>query len=262
MTTPFALPPREGKPRKRGLTAMIDFGPDEMGWTGVRGLNDLLECTADYIDYGKIYALNALLLPEGVAAKVAKLYRDYDVTPFAGGILFEYAYEKNLLDSFAAHLKKLNLMGFEISENYITLGDDERRGLIDRFQKDGFEVIYEFGRKQPETPMSIDQLGGIVADMEACGIGHVIVEQSELDMLRDAEPQALDALPKQPWFEKIMIEGDPYQFPKQHADLIKDYGPDVNLANIASGQVLRLEGFRRGVGRAVNYSILDASEGY
>jgi phosphosulfolactate synthase len=88
------------------------------------------------------------------------------------------------------------------------------------------------------------------------------VEQSELDMLRDAEPQALDALPKQPWFEKIMIEGDPYQFPKQHADLIKDYGPDVNLANIASGQVLRLEGFRRGVGRAVNYSILDASEGY
>jgi phosphosulfolactate synthase len=44
--------------------------------------------------------------------------------------------------------------------------------------------------------------------------------------------------------------------------LIKDYGPDVNLANIAPGQVMRLEGFRRGVGRAVNYSILDSSEGY
>ncbi|MFT6582929.1 MAG: phosphosulfolactate synthase [Alphaproteobacteria bacterium] len=261
MTTPFALPPREGKPRKRGLTAMIDFGPDEMGWTGVRGLQDLLECAADYIDYGKIYAMNALLLPESVVTRVAALYRDHDVKPFAGGILFEYAYEKNSLDGFSAHLKKLNLMGFEISENYITLSDDERRKFIDRFQREGFDVVYEFGRKKPDTPMRLEQLGGIVKDMEECGVGHVIVEQSTLDMLREAEPQALDALPKQPWFHKILIEGDPYHFPDQHVDLINDYGPDVNLANIAPGQVMRLEGFRRGVGRAVNYSILDASQG-
>jgi hypothetical protein len=35
----------------------------------------------------------------------------------------------------------------------------------------------------------------------------------------------------------------------------------VNLANVTPGQVLRLEGFRRGIGRAVNYSLLsgDAS---
>ena len=33
----FELPPRGVKPRKRGLTTMIDFGPDEMGWTGGTG---------------------------------------------------------------------------------------------------------------------------------------------------------------------------------------------------------------------------------
>jgi phosphosulfolactate synthase (CoM biosynthesis protein A) len=31
----------------------------------------------------------------------------------------------------------------------------------------------------------------------------------------------------------------------------------VNLCNIAPGQVLRLEGFRHGIGRAVGYSIMD-----
>jgi phosphosulfolactate synthase len=30
----------------------------------------------------------------------------------------------------------------------------------------------------------------------------------------------------------------------------------VNLANITPGQVLRLEGFRPGIGRAVDYSII------
>ena len=61
----FELPPRGVKPRKRGLTTMIDFGPDEMGWTGgTGGIESLLECAAAYIDHAKIYALNGLLLPE------------------------------------------------------------------------------------------------------------------------------------------------------------------------------------------------------
>ncbi|MEC8774351.1 MAG: phosphosulfolactate synthase, partial [Pseudomonadota bacterium] len=95
----FELPLREGKPRKRGLTTMIDFGPDEMGWTGGGGgIESLLECAANYIDHAKIYAMNSLLLPEEAVKKAAKLYRDYDCHPFAGGMLFEYAYAKNELD--------------------------------------------------------------------------------------------------------------------------------------------------------------------
>ena len=75
----FGLPPTEGKPRLRGLTTMIDFGPDEMGWAGGEaGIISLLECAADYIDHAKIYAMNGLLLPEEVVKKAAKLYRDYD----------------------------------------------------------------------------------------------------------------------------------------------------------------------------------------
>lgn len=254
---PLALPQRGGKPRRRGLTALIDFGPDEYGWTGAGGIENLLDCAADYIDYAKIYALNALLLPEEVVIRAARLYRDHDIRPFAGGILFEYAYRRRALDELLALLRRLDLPGFELSENYVTLPRDERHRLIERFQREGFQVVYEFGRKNPEQPMTADQLQAVIADMAGLGIEHVIVEQSEIDMLAEASPGALQALAGEAWFQHILIEADPYRFPAQHAQLIRDFGPEVSLANIAPGQVLRLEGFRRGVGRAVNYSILD-----
>ncbi|MDP6390671.1 MAG: phosphosulfolactate synthase [Alphaproteobacteria bacterium] len=254
----LALPQREGKPRKRGLTTMIDFGPDEMGWSGgANGIRDLLDCAADYIDHAKIYALNGLLLPEAAVKASAKLYRDYDCHPFAGGMLFEYAWAKGELDGLEALLRRVELMGFEISENYITLGDDERKALIERFQKSGFEIVYEFGRKAPSEPMKLDELGAVIHSVAECGIDHVIVEQSEIDMLAEAVPTAMAELREQNWFDRIVIEADPYRFPEQHAGLIREFGADVNLCNIASGQVLRLEGLRRGIGRAVGYSIMD-----
>lgn len=50
----LALPTRSTKPRTRGITSMIDFGPDTFGWTGgAEGIRNVLACCADYIDYAK-----------------------------------------------------------------------------------------------------------------------------------------------------------------------------------------------------------------
>ena len=254
----LALPPRSAKPRTRGLTSMIDFGPDTFGWTGAPdGIRNLLEVCADYIDYAKIYALNSLLMPKATVKAAARMYRDYGVTPFAGGILFEYAWQKNDLAGLEELLAELDIGGLEISENYVSLTPDERARAIERFQKRGIYIKYEFGRKNPEAPLELDELGEIVAAVGRQGIEHVIVEQSDFDMLVAARADAITALQAQPWFGKLLIEADPYRFPKQHADLIKTFGIEVNLANITPGQVLRLEGFRRGIGRGVDYSIIE-----
>lgn len=253
----FGLPPRSAKPRRRGITSMIDFGPDEFGWTGgAHGIRDLLEVAADYIDYAKIYAMNALLIPAEIVARTTRLYLDAGVTPFAGGILFEYAWQHNEVDGMIAHLRRLAVPALELSENYITLTDDERRRWIDRLQQAGLRVVYEFGRKNPEQPMSFDELGAVVADVARQGIHHVTIEQSEIDLLVAKNPDALAQLAREAWFDNVVIEADPYRFPDQHVRMIRDFGVDVNLANVAPGQILRLEGFRRGIGRAVNYSLL------
>lgn len=258
----LTLPPRSRKPRRRGITSMIDFGPDTFGWTGgEQGIRNVLEVAADYIDYAKIYAMNALLMPQAVVKRAARLYRDAGVMPFAGGILFEYAWQRDEIDALVTLLGRLEVPGLELSENYVTLSGDERNRVIDRFQKAGLAVVYEFGRKNPEDPMSIDYLGEIVNAVAAHGIHHVTVEQCEMDLLARAAPDAIATLAARPWFDHVVIEADPYRFPQQHVQLLRDFGPAANLANITPGQVLRLEGFRRGIGRAVNYSLLsgDAS---
>lgn len=258
----LVLPARSSKPRRRGITSMIDFGPDTFGWTGgERGIRDLLDVAADYIDFAKIYALNALLIPEEVVKRAARLYHDAGVAPFAGGILFEYAWQRNEVQEMTRLLKRLGIPGIEISENYVTLTDEERLRFIDRLQQDGLAVVYEFGRKNPEEPMSVDHLGEVVNSVARHGVRHVTVEQCEIDLLARDVPDALRALAGEPWFEHVLIEVDPYRFPQQHVQILRDFGPEVNLANVTPGQVLRLEGLRRGIGRAVNYSLLsgDAS---
>jgi len=256
----FRLPPRGIKPRRRGITSMIDFGPDEFGWAGgTHGIRDLLDVAADYIDYAKIYAMNALLIPAETMKRTTALYRDAGVIPFAGGILFEYAWQHHQVEPMIHHLKRLGIPGLELSENYVTLTDDERHRLIERFQKSGLSVVYEFGRKNPEQPMTIAYLQSLVNAVAEHGIHHVTIEQCEIDLLAADTPDTLSALARQPWFEHVVIEADPYRFPGQHVNMLRDFGPDVNLANVAAGQILRLEGLRRGIGRAVNYSLLSGN---
>jgi len=250
------LPGASGKPRERGLTAVIDFGPDEFGWTGPNGLADLLACAGDYIDLAKIYALNALLLPEAALKRVVRAYRDADVAVFAGGILFEYCYLSGQVDELGPHLKGLGITGLEISENYIRLSEAERDRYIDRFQSQGFAVVYEFGRKNPSAPMAFDELTAVVRGILALGVEHIIVEQSEMDLVAQGDGAVIDQLRDQPWFHHLLIEADPYRFPQQHVELLRDFGTDVNLANVAAGQALRLAGLRRGIGRATDYAFI------
>jgi phosphosulfolactate synthase len=120
-------------------------------------------------------------------------------------MLFEYAYAKNNLDGLEALLRREELMGFEVSENYITLEEDERKGLIERFQKAGFEIEYEFGRKAPTEPMKLEELGAVIHSVAECGIDHVIVEQSEIDLLAESSTTGLDELRQQNWFDQIVI---------------------------------------------------------
>ena len=245
------------KPRARGLTSIIDFGPDSFGWTGPAGVADYLNCVAEYIDYAKIYAMNALLLPATVVSQIVRCYREAGVTPYAGGILFEYAHKQGEFEGYVRHLKSVGMPQVEVSENYITLSAEQRRRYIGDLQAHGFTVIYEFGRKNPSETLSVEKLEQIVLDNVELGVPHTIIEQSEIDYVSARNPGILSAIVKSAWFHHVFIEADPYAFPKGHVELLDKFGKDVNLANITADQALRMQGFRYGIGRAVNYSLLE-----
>ena len=72
-------------------------------------------------------------------------------------------------------------------------------------------------------------------------------------MLEAGAPEALDALGARAWFADAFIEIDETRFPGQAIELIERFGAEVNLANVPPGHVIRLEGFRRGLGHAMDY---------
>ncbi|AOB33438.1 phosphosulfolactate synthase [Bordetella sp. H567] len=253
------LPPKPAKPRKRGLTSIIDYGPDNMGWTGPRGIADLLDCAADYIDFAKIYAMNALLMPPPTLRNIIGLYHDANVQCYSGGILFEHAHRRGEVPLLLDYLGGLGFRAMEISENYVTLANDERLRYFDACRKAGITVIYEFGRKNPDQAIRLDKLGALINEVLEAGVGHIIIEQSEITMTVRQDPDVLKELGKQPWFEHVLIEADTFDFPRHHLQLMEDFGRDVNLANVAPGQALRLEGLRSGIGRAVDYSLFKSA---
>lgn len=253
--TELVLPGRESKPRSRGVTSIIDWGPDTFGWGGsAAGIRAALECAADYIDFAKIYAPNLLLIPEQTMREAITCYRDFGVSVYAGGIIFEYAHRKNQIEALMALLHRLGLNALEISENCVFMQRDERLRVIEQFQRAGFQVIYEYGAKDPQQAMELAELNDLVEDLSSLGIHYFTLEQSELDLLAASRPAAIQELMSCAWFERVLIEADPYQFPRQHAEMLNVFGKDVNLANVTLGQALRLEGLRRGMGRAVSYS--------
>ena len=250
------LPGRDTKPRRKGITSVIDWGPDTFGWGGSDiGIRSALECASDYIDFVKIFAPNLLLVPEQTMQKAVACYKEYGVSVYAGGIMFEYAYRRNEVDAFLQLLRRLDLDALEVSENCVSLSRDERMKVIELLQQQGFKVVYEYGAKDPDTPLLLDDLDAVIADLHNVGIDYMTLEQSELDLLASEKPEEMAQLKSREWFSRTLIEADPYQFPKQHASMLTEFGSDVNLANITLGQALRLEGMRRGIGRAVGYSI-------
>jgi phosphosulfolactate synthase len=244
--------PRDDRKNRKGKTIVMDLGTTTDGWCGRHGLADLLEAAGNYIDAAKLFVFHAATMPESYLRSVIKQYKDAGIMVFAGGLLFEYAYLKNEFDGLIKRLKWIGVDGIEVSENYIDLTDDERMKYISALSKAGLEVVFEYGRKHPEKPMELRELEAVVKRVGEIGAHHIIWEQGEFDMLAKERPDDLKALVAAPWYDNVCIEVDSGAGRFPHAQLIKQFGPNLNFANVAPGQVILLENTRRGISRELD----------
>jgi phosphosulfolactate synthase len=238
---PLKLPERSSKPREVGITHVVDAG------LSVRQVDDVVEVAGQSIDLVKL-GWGTALVTENLAPKL-ELLRRHDIPVVLGGTLTELAIRQGRVDGLVAWLRELGLRHVEISDGTIALDPAEKRGLIARLAKE-FTVLSEVGSKDVEEIMApyrwVEQ---IEAELEA-GAWKVIAEARESGT---AGIYRADGEPRMGLIDEIAHAVDParllFEAPRkdQQVFLLRRFGSDANLGNIAPGDVLSLETLRLGL---------------
>jgi phosphosulfolactate synthase len=146
------------KPRKRGLTMMIDQGLP----TGY--VADLAATAGDYIDLAKIKTGTARFYPEQLLRKKLDTYKANKILPFIGGQFHEYVLATQGASGtprFYDEAKRIGFGAIEISDNVVTLTDEDRRDHIRAACDAGLMVFGEVGSKDRRTePEDLIAQGG------------------------------------------------------------------------------------------------------
>jgi len=252
---PFAMVPltsarsRE-KPRKSGLTMMMDWG------LPLGQQRDWLELLAPSVDLAKFVVGTSRLYSEEYLRGKIDLYRQNNVHTFIGGQFLEYVYSSQGLAAaqpFFEEAKRLGFDAIEVSDNVVPLEGDARRTLIRTAVDCGLEVHGEVGSKSDET--SAAQLIAQANECFDAGADVVLVEGAELLIKGEPNRRLLSELRNGMDTSRIIFELIGPWVPGTHncdvydlkKFLISEFGPDVNLANVMPEHIWETEALRVGL---------------
>ena len=226
-------------PSHSGLTHVLDKG------LGPRGWEDVLEVAGDHISIVK--------LGWGTAAVTQNLERKLEVLRekpvVIGGTYFEVLYAKGRLDEYKRWLAALGITHVEISDGTLDIPRERKVELIAEFATD-FTVLSEVGSKDEDTVYAPYQWVEWIKEELEAGAWKVITEAREggtAGIFRkdgDMRTGLIDEIAHVIEPERIIFDA-----PQQHQQvwLLKRFGTECNLGNIAPYDVLSLETLRLGL---------------
>ncbi|MFL5844926.1 MAG: phosphosulfolactate synthase [Solirubrobacteraceae bacterium] len=239
---PVRLPARSAKPRDKGLTHVLDRG------LSVAQVDGLMEVAGEFVDIVKL-GWGTALATQNLEPKLAR-YAEHGIPVVLGGTLTEVAIRQGRIDELLRWVGPLGISHVEVSDGTITLEPDDKLALIRRLAAEGFTVLSEVGSKDNQNIMApyrwVEQ---IQAELEA-GSWKVIAEAREsgtAGIFRpDGEPRMglIDEIAHHVDVERVMFEAPQKD---QQVWLLRRFGPDTNLGNIAPDDVLSLETLRLGL---------------
>jgi phosphosulfolactate synthase len=242
MTDLLDLPQRSAKPRELGVTHVLDKG---LSVAEVDGLMEVAGASVDIVKLG----WGTSLVTGNLAPKLAR-YRDHGIPVVLGGTLTEAAIAQDRLDRLVEWAKELGLRHFEISDGTIALEHDRKLELIQRLAQE-FVVLSEVGSKDDTGAITppyqwVEQMR---TELDA-GAWKVIAEGREAGTAGIFRPtgEVREGL-----IGEVVHEIDPdrilFDAPLKHQQVwfLRQFGPNVNLSNIAPGDVLALETLRLGL---------------
>ena len=238
------------KPRDKGLTMMMDWG------LPLGALKDWLGLIAPYVDFAKFVAGTPRLYDEDYLRKKIHLYEEFDVYPFIGGQFLEYFVATKGIESIEPYCVEAHRLGFraiEVSDNCVPLSDDDRRRLIGTAIECGLDVHGEVGSKNENTDAEI-----LMQQANVCfdaGAEYVLVEGAEFIKSGVLKVELLNELKDNLDLGRVMFElsgtwisgttsSEVYQL---KSFLIKEFGSNVNIANVLPENVWETEAMRVGL---------------
>jgi len=243
----FLAPSRSGKPRKIGITMVLDKG---MGPVSAR---DLMEISSDYVDFIKFGWGTLPLHSRSTVKEKINMYRSFDVEPYPGGTLFEIAYLKGKVEEYFQEARSLGFETLEISNGTVEIETEEKCSIIEMAVDEGFRVISEVGKKDPSMDRLLepeDRVTLVEADLRA-GASMVLMEAREsgqnigiYDERGNIKEDEFNYLTERLPMERIIWEAPQKS---QQVYFILKIGPDVNLGNIPPEEITALETIRRGL---------------
>jgi phosphosulfolactate synthase len=235
------VPARSAKPRERGITHVIDRG------LSVAQVDGLMETVGEYVDIVKL-GWGTALVTANLKPKLER-YAAHGVPVVLGGTLTEIAIRQGRVEGLVAWLRELGLRHVEISDGTIPLEGEVKCELIRALARD-FTVLSEVGSKDADFIMApyvwVEQ---IERDLDA-GAWKVIAEARESGTAgiyrADGEVRTglIDEIVHAIAAERLIFEAPQRD---QQVWLLKRFGSDCNLGNIAPDDVLSLETLRLGL---------------
>lgn len=213
----------------------------------VAEVNSLLEVAGHCVDVVKL-GWGTALVSANLDQKLA-LYAAHDIPVVLGGTLTELAIGQGRVEGLIAWLRELGLRHVEVSDGTIAIEPALKTELISRLARD-FVVLSEVGSKDVDFIMApyvwVEQ---IQRDLQA-GAWKVIAEARESGTAGiyratgEVRTGLIDEIAHAVDTDRLIFEAPRRE---QQVWLLKRFGSECNLGNIAPGDVLSLETLRLGL---------------
>ena len=243
----FLSKKRDEKPRSKGITMVLDKG------LGLETAESLMNISGEYVDYLKFGWGTSIVHEQEIIKAKVEMYKAHDITPYTGGTLFELAYMNGKLDEFFKEAHDLGFPAIEISDGSITIPHDKKVECIRLAKENGFEVLSEVGKKDPnlDKELSLDERVQYMQEELDAGSSLIIVEAREggknigiFDKSGNAKEDEIDYILDNFDGSKLLWEAPNKD---QQVFFILKLGNTVNLGNVSSDDITSLETLRRGL---------------
>jgi phosphosulfolactate synthase len=242
--TALDLPARSTKPRRSGITMVIDNGLPQAYFA------DAVASNAGHIDAVK-FGWGTCLVTDSLERKIECL-REHDIRFWFGGTLFEKFVVQHRFDAFLDLCRRCGCTTVEISNGTIPLSNAAKSDHV-RACAAEFDVVSEVGFKdqgRSEDFSPAEWIDAIERDLDA-GASLVIAEARESGRSGICRS---DGSLRAELVDDILASGvDParllFEAPTKELQthFVTRLGANVNLGNIAIGDVIALETLRLGL---------------